>query len=312
MKLTGIKNKMTRGIHNVGFKVKKHSPELLVGAGIVGVVGAGVLACKATLKIESVLEDRNEKIEKITNYVEENGYSEKYTEEDHNKDLAVVKVQTGVEIAKLYAPSVALGCISIAAIVNGHRILSKRNAALAAAYTTVDHMFKEYRGRVVERFGKELDQELRYNVRTQEIEHTEVNEKTGKEKVVKESVQVADDPNTFSDFARIFDVGCDGWTKDAEHNMFYLKNVQRHFNDKLKSEGRVFLNDVYKALGFPETKAGHVVGWVYDEDNPIGDNFIDFGLYNTNREAVRNFVNGVERSIILDFNVDGNVWELMS
>jgi len=311
MKLEAIKNKMSRGLHRVGFKAKKHSPAILVGAGIVGVVGAGVLACRATLKIDEVLAEREENLEKFDSYVEEKGYSNKYTEEDHKKDTAIVNVQTGVKIAKLYAPAVALGAVSITAIICSHNILNKRNAALAAAYATVEGTFKDYRNRVVERFGKELDHELRYNIKSKEFEHTEIDEETGEEKVVKEIKEVCDDPNTYSDYSRFFDEGCNGWTKDPEHNLCYLKTVQAHFNNKLKADGRVFLNDVYKALGIPETKAGHVVGWVYDEKNPVGDNYIDFGIYDTNRERVRAFVNGYERVILLDFNVDGNIWELM-
>lgn len=311
MKLANIKNSISRSFHKVGFKAKKHSPELLVGAGIVGVVGAGVLACRATLKINDVLDERDETIEKIENYVEEKGYSDEYTEEDHKKDVVTVKVQTGVKLAKLYAPAVILGAASITAIVSSHRILTKRNAALAAAYATVDKCFHDYRERVVERFGKELDHELRYNIKSKEFETVETDEKTGEETVKKEVVSITDNPNDISDFARFFDESCEAWTKDPEHNMFFLKSVQAHFNDKLKAEGRVFLNDVYKALGMQPSKAGHVVGWVYDEKNPVGDNYIDFGLYNMNREAARNFVNGYERTILLDFNIDGNVWELM-
>ena len=64
-------------------------------------------------------------------------------------------------------------------------------------------------------------------------------------------------------------------------------------------------------LGIPKTKAGQVVGWVYDPEHPVGDNYVDFGLFDLDRERVRRFVNGDERNILLDFNVDGNIWELM-
>ena len=64
-------------------------------------------------------------------------------------------------------------------------------------------------------------------------------------------------------------------------------------------------------LGIPRTRAGQIVGWIYDKKNPIGDNYVDFGIYDTNKEANRNFVNGYERTILLDFNVEGNILELM-
>lgn len=311
MKMTEIKNKMSRGIHNAGFTVKKHSPAILVTAGIVGVVGAGVLACRATLKVNDVLEERDNDLEKIDNYVEENGYSEKYTEEDHKKDRAIVQTQTAVKMVKLYAPSVIVGAVSITAIVCSHSILNKRNAAIAAAYATIDSSFKDYRKNVVERFGKELDHELRYNLKTKEFEHTEIDEETGEEKVIKEMVTVTDNPNEISDFARFYDDGCTGWTKDPEHNLFFLKNQQAFFNQKLQCEGRVFLHEVYKALGIPDSRAAHVVGWVYDPTDEKRDNYIDFGIFNTNRTTSRNFVNGYEPVILLDFNVDGNILDLM-
>ena len=180
---------------------------------------------------------------------------------------------------------------------------------VAAAYTAVDKGFKEYRGRVVERFGTELDKELRYNIKAKEFEEPVVDEK-GKEKIKKETVSVAD-PNLYSDYARFFDDGCAGWSKSPEDNLTFLKAQQAFANQKLQWEGHLFLNDVYRMLGIPTTKAGQGVGWIYDEKNPIGDNFVDFGLYDINRPVVRDFVNGYERTILLDFNVDGNILDLM-
>ena len=214
-----------------------------------------------------------------------------------------------MKLVKLYGPAVVLGTVSIAAIIGGHHILRKRNIALAAAYTAVDKGFKEYRGRVLERFGEEVDRELRYNIKAKEIEKT-VTDANGKETVVKETVDVAD-PNLTSDYARFFDDGCTGWTKDPEFNLMFLKDQQRYANDLFKSKGHLFLNEVYDMLGIPRTQAGQVVGWIYDEKNPIGDNFIDFGIYDIADERKRSFVNGYERTILLDFNVDGNILEMI-
>lgn len=303
---------LTRSFHKAGFKLKKHSPEILITAGVIGTVASTVMACKATLKVDEIKKDTEAKIEKIHTAVE-TGVTEagqEYTLEDSKKDLTIVYTQTGLKLAKLYAPAVILGVLSVTSIVTSHKILRTRNVALAAAYASVDKSFKEYRGRVIDRFGAELDRELKYDVKTKEIEETVMNE-DGTESVVKKTVEVVDDPNNVSPYARFFDDGCKGWEKDAEQNLFTLKTVQNYANDKLKAEGRLFLNDVYEMLGIPKTKAGQVVGWVYDELDPIGDNFIDFGIYDCHRTSARDFVNGYERSILLDFNVDGNVWELM-
>lgn len=309
MKKTQIVNNISRNFHKVGFKFKKHSPEILVAAGVVGVVTSTVLACKATTKLSSILEESKKDVETIHEYVKSEGYSEKYTEEDSKKDLAIVYTQTGIKLAKLYAPALILGTLSITAIVSSHSILRKRNVALAAAYATIDGSFKEYRNRVVERFGKDLDKELRYNIKAKEIEETVTNE-DGTETVVKKTVDVVD-PNMISDYSRFFDESCAGYEKDAELNLMFLKRQQSYANDLLKRRGYVFLNEVYSMLGIPVSKAGQIVGWVYDEKNPIGDNFIDFGLYDLRSEDKRNFVNGYERSILLDFNVDGNILDLI-
>lgn len=307
-KLT-LPSNMTRSLNKLGLKLKKHSPEILVAAGVVGTVTSAVMACRATTKIDTILAETKENIEKTKNYVGDHGYSEKYTEEDYKKDLTIFYAKGGLELVKLYAPSVALGTLSITAILSGHNILRKRNVALAAAYATVDKSFKEYRGRVIERFGKELDKELKYNIKAKEIEEI-VKKEDGTETVEKKIVNTAD-PNVYSDYARFFDDGCSGWTKDPEYNLMFLKDQQRYANDRLKTKGSLFLNEVYDMLGIPRTKAGACVGWIYDEKNPVGDNFVDFGIYDLYNEKARDFVNGYERTILLDFNVDGDILDLI-
>lgn len=308
MKKFKVPANATRALNKFGLKIRKHSPEILVASGIVGVVSSTVMACKATTKIDDVLAESKEHVAVTKKYVEEVGFSEKYTEKDYKKDLTIMYTQRGMQLAKLYAPAVVVGTVSITAILAGHNILRKRNVALAAAYATVDRGFKEYRGRVIERFGEELDKELRYNIKTKEIEEVKVNEKTGKEEITKKTVTVAD-PNTYSEYARFFDDGCNGWTKDPEYNLMFLRDQQRYANDRLKTKGSVFLNEVYDLLGIPRTSAGAVAGWIYDEKNPNGDNFIDFGIYDICNEKARDFVNGYERTILLDFNVDGVIYD---
>lgn len=310
MKKTNVVNKASRAFHKTKLQLKKHSPEILVVAGVAGTVVSAVLACKATLKVTDILEESKAQINQIHEVMEnENISEERYSEEDGKKDIALVYVQTGVKLAKLYGPAVVVGTASVAAILGGHNILRKRNVALAAAYTAVDKGFKEYRGRVIERFGKDLDRELKYNIKAKEVEKTVIDEK-GKEKVVKETVEVLD-PNFYSPYAIVFDDGNAGWDKDPELTKFFLIQQQNYANELLKSRGYLFLNEVYEMLGAQKTKAGHVVGWIYNEENPVGDNFVDFGMFDIHNPKARDFINGYERCIILDFNVDGNVWEMM-
>lgn len=310
MKTNEIMNNITRKFHKIGFQFKKHSPEILVVAGVVGGVTSAVMACKATTKAGDIIKDTKYQLDTIHKGMEDgNIRGVEYTKEDGTKDLTIVYTQTAVKFIKLYGPAVALGTVSIVSILAGHNITRKRNLALAAAYTTIDNSFKQYRNRVIERFGEELDRELRYDIKAKEVEETVVNE-DGTESTVKTTVNVID-PNTISDYSRIFDECNTSWSKSPEHNLVFLKQQQNYANDLLKSRGHLFLNEVYDMLGFPRTQAGQIVGWVYDEVNPIGDNFVDFGIYNLDSERARAFVNGYERSILLDFNVDGNVWKLM-
>lgn len=304
--------KVTRTIYSAGHQIKKHSPEILVAAGIIGTVASGVMACKATLKVNEVLDKAKEDIDNIHESVERGTTPSgiDYTAEDGQKDLTITYVQTGVQLIKLYAPAIALGALSVTGIVASNNILRKRNIAIAAAYTAVDKGFKEYRGRVIERFGKELDNELRYNIKAKEVEEIVVNE-DGTEQTVKTTVNVVDPTAARSEYTKCFDETCPNWTRDNEYNRSFLINMQNFLNERLRHEKIIFLNDVYKELGFMPTKAGQVVGWVYDEENPIGDNYIDFGIFDINDEQKRNFVNGYEKSIWLDFNPDGVVYDLL-
>lgn len=304
-----LMTKASRLLGNASLQIRKHSPEILMVAGVVGTVASTVLACKATLKVNEVLEEKKNTIDAIHTCLENETIE--YTEEDSKKDLTILYAQTGIKLVKLYAPAVILGALSITSIVAGHRILKKRNLALAAAYAVVDKGFKDYRKRVVERFGEELDKELRYNLKAKEIEEV-VKDKDGNEKVEKKVVNIVDSENPLngvSEYAKFFDEVSTNWSKDPEYNLMFLRRQQDWANEKLKATGYLFLNEVYDMLGIPRTQAGQVVGWIYDTKNPNGDNYVDFGIYDVHSEAKRGFVNGVERSILLDFNVDGVIYD---
>ena len=304
---TEFLTKAGRLVSKAGLQIKKHSPEILMVAGVVGTVTSTVLACKATTKISGILETKNNTIKCIHEALENKNIE--YTEEDSKKDLTITYAKTGVDLVKLYAPAAVLGALSITSIVAGQRILKKRNVALAAAYAVVDKNFKDYRGRVVERFGKELDKELRYNIKAKEIENVVVDE-NGKETIEKEVVNTIDNLE-HSEYAKFFDEGCPDWQKDPEFNLMYLRKQQEWANECLRNKGHLFLNEVYDMLGIPRTQAGQVVGWIFDEKNPNGDNFVDFGIYDVTSERKRAFVNGFERCILLDFNVDGVIYDMI-
>lgn len=302
---------LTKATGRAGILLRKHSPEILLVVGIVGVVGSAVLACKATLKVEEVLDEHRAKADKIKDAwdkVESGDISlDTYSERDHQKDLVVTYVQTAMGFVKLYGPAVSLGIFSIACIVGGHGIMRRRNVALVAAYKAVEEGFNAYRKRVIEEHGEELDYAYKNGLKVERVTETVVGE-DGKSRKVKKDILTPTDPNGYSMYARFYDDGCTQWSKDPSYNMLYLRSQQNYFNELLQTRGHVFLNEVYDALGIDRTNYGQIVGWVFGGD---GNNFIDFGIFNGDSPEARRFVNGYERSILLDFNVDGVVYDLI-
>ncbi len=328
MKFSTIKESISDAFNKASFTVQKHAPTILIVGGVIGAVGAGVMACVATTKVNDILDESKTQLDAIHNAQArlENGETltcadgSEYTSENVNKDTTIVYAQTAVKLVKLYGPSVALGAASLLMIGGSHHIMTKRNAALAAAYATIDTSFKAYRGNVVERFGERVDKELRYGLKAKEIEATVVDE-NGKEKTEKVTVYEPGDPTNISGYARYFEkysrdaegnvVPNPKWQETPEYNLMFLKQMERYANDMLRSRKRLFLNEVYEMLGIPISKEGQIVGWVYDPSNPDIDNYVDFGLYNEGPQKYSDFLYGNDEGILLDFNVDGNIWDLM-
>ena len=287
-----------------GMKLKKHSPEILVVAGIAGTVVSAVLACKATTKVAEILDETKGTLDTIHEGMETGAINgQEYTTEDGKKDTVVVYAQTGMKLAKLYGPAIILGTLSITSILASNNILRKRNVALGAAYAAIDKSFKEYRGRVIERFGEQVDTELKYGIKAKKFEEIEVDPETGKEKKVKKTVMVAD-PNLQSDYAVYFDSKSRNYETNPDYNRMFLKAQQAFANDKLQTRGHLFLNEVLDDLDLPRTPAGQIVGWT--KDGP--DGYVNFRIVEVERETEDG---RHEPALLLDFNVEGNIWEKM-
>ena len=290
------------------FTIKKNSPEILLGAGIVGFVGTIVLACRATCRADEVLEFHRRKIKDINDAKEiadadpEGEMS--YDVEIYRQDKAIRYLKTTGSLAKLYAPTVAVGTLSLACILTSRNIMQKRYLGVVAAYNGVSAAFEEYRKRVRDEYGEGLDKHFRYGTTYDELP---VYDENGKKTKEKEQVEKTDTgmvmPN--DDSCRFFDSSNPNWDKNPTFSMMWLRGQQNILNDILHTRGHVFLNEVYDALGFPHTPQGAVLGWIDGE----GDNCIDFGLYDPNKENVRRFVNGVDNVIMLEFNHDGVIWD---
>lgn len=292
IKFSDLKVMGTRTIGKSVLMTKNYSPEVLTVVGIVGIVTASVLACRATMKLETTVDKVHDGLE----VAKDRKQLADYTSLDDKKAVTYVYTRGVVDLTKLYAPSVILGSISIACIVGANGILRKRNLALVAAYKAIESSYSEYRKRVVEEYGEEKDLDYRRGLHVEKIK-----DKNGQKRTL-----VTVDPNGISKYARFFDEQSVNWDKTPEYNLLFVRQQQNLANDYLHAKGHIFLNEVYDLLGIPRSKAGQVVGWFI---SPDGDNYVDFGIYDFMNVKAREFVNGYEQSILLDFNVDGVIYD---
>ena len=227
------------------------------------------------------------------------------SEKSYRKEITRAYGKTALSLIKLYGPAVLVEGSAIGCLVGSHKILRNRNAALASTLATVSTAFDRYKKRVAEKLGDEAEKELRYDIHKEEIEEEYTDEK-GKKKVRKKTVSTINEEET-SPYSRFYDAGCCGWSRDASANLLYLKNVQAYFNDRLRIRGYVFLNEVYEYLNLPIIQEGQYIGWYYDPNDENLHNCVDFGIYDIHDARKRDFVNGYETVILLDFNIDGNI-----
>jgi hypothetical protein len=306
-----VPHSISRRLADQTLLAKKNSPTILFGAGVVSMVGSTVLACRATLKLEEVF-DEIEKNKKLAHSVKEKVDAGEvhadvtYTDEEMKRDTAIILVRGAVEVVKLYAPAVILGGVGVVCLTKSHRILQERNTALVAAYAAIDTAFRTYRERVVDKYGEDADREFRYGAEEVDI----IDEETGK---VNSTVRV--EPGEPSGYARWFDIENANFHAPPfeNHNYTFLRSQQNWANDMLRSRGHLFLNEVYSMLGLAHTSAGSIVGWIYARENDLGDNYVDFGCWDRNGNSTKpaDFFNGREGAILLDFNVDGPIWDLI-
>lgn len=315
---TEIVETMTRTASKCGYKLKKASPTIMIVGAAIGGVTATVLACKATIKAQDILTEHKTQVasihaakEQIDKGAIELKDGETYTEEDLKKDITTTYIQTGIKLAKVYAPAVGLGAVSLGCMFGSHHIMSKRNASLTAAYIALDKAFEEYKSRVSDRFGSRVQEELEHNIKAVELESKSTNEQ-GVEETIKEYKDIA--MQHTSPYTCIFDETVDTWQPDNMLNRNYLFLMEQAANKRLRTQGHLFLNDVLASLGTHggvtlKTPEGQIVGWIYDPNDPTRQNHVDFGVTNyvEGDEALNSFINGGERSVMLRFNCDGPI-----
>ena len=279
---------VTRLAGRAGLVLSKHAPTILTAAGTAGFIGTTILASKATLKVEETIAEETALLVKV----HEAHNAGKFEDKDALHDKVILYTRMTTKLAKLYAPALILGAASIVSLATGHGIMLKRNASLAAAYAAVDQAFKTYKKKVESKFGKDAVIDALVSTADEDLTKNEL---------TMEAIAAVDG---VSPYGVIFDETNNNWSADEDLSMLHLKCQQQYANDILQTRGHIFLNEVYKMLGFPHTPAGAVTGWVKGN----GDDFVDFNIFNGTFEGEDEKGRTVTKWA-LDFNVDGVMYD---
>lgn len=287
---------------NVGRKFAKNKPEIYFGLGVACGLGAIGASFYAGTKAKYILETTKKEVNEVKYVWESDEVSkETYSEQDYKKDLVIAYGRGVGRAAKVIVPIAVLADLSFTFLFKSNHILKNRAAAFGLAYSGLKEQFDKYRERVISDHGEEADRMYAHGLRKEDIEIEETNAKgETKTKKVKGAI-IGKNGEEYSQYAKYFDEGCRNWSKNPEDNLVFLRAQERYADDILHTKGHIFLNDVYEALGIPKTEAGQYVGWMLGN----GNDYVDFGIYDMYKETNRDFVNGYEPVILLDFNVDG-------
>lgn len=279
---------VTRTVGRVALKAQKNSPTILFVAGVGGAVTATVLACRATLRVNDVLDDHEKDLADLGRVYERDSAM---VLKEHDREQAYIYIRTIGRIGKLYGPAVGVGVCSIVCLTKSHNILMQRNAALTSAYVSLQTFLDGYRGRVREEVGEEREKGLYYASTPVELVEDTPN---GPKKVYGSA------PGMGSPYAVIF--GPDNWghQDSPEHNINFIRIQEQLMTDMLRANGHLFLNDIYKRFDIPQTAAGQICGWLIG--HPDSDDFV---------EILEQPLHDGSGRILLDFNVAGPVWELL-
>lgn len=272
--------------------LKEHAPKLLIWGGVGACVGGAVYGCVQSTKFNEVTADSRKKLEAV-----------KKLESPDKKEINKARIGLVKDIAKLYVGPVAVEALGVTGILVGCNAFDNRNAALTASVASLSTTLLEYRGRVADRVGKTVESDIFNDVKHEQIEVEKVDENG---EIKKETESIASvDGDSKGDWTRYFS---SQYTVASEDNFDYddmfLMTKQAEFNRRLKTRGRIFLNEVLEELGYKPTIAGQSVGWVYDKLSPEGDNHIDF-----RRRRVKHYQSNGDYELVflLDFNIDGDI-----
>jgi hypothetical protein len=299
--------KVSRLVGRTRLHINQNSPTILLYAGIAGVVGTTILASRATLKAQPVLEATHLELQEIEYNSTQPGYirdaDPRVQERILRKQRVAVYSKTAVQLGRLYGPVIILGTVSIGCLIKGNQIQNDRYSALGAAYISLQEGFEAYRKRVRDEVGEEKEKDLFYD--GQDLTYIEAGPNGPKKNKIR---VVGEDGGSI--YARFFGPDNPNWKNVPEYNTMFLRQVEAHLNLTLRTRGHVFLNDVYRELGMPDTEEGAVVGWLYERN--YGDDQIEFSCFlDKNKDRMYDFMVGNEGEILIDFNVAGPINKLL-
>ena len=313
MDTQSMKDLITRKLGRLQLTAEKYAPEILLGVGLVGIVATVVMASKATLNAKNILDDHNEKMDTIDAAMNEANGGPQYTHEDEVKTKAIVYIQTGLAFSKLYGPTVGVGVLSIASILASHGIMKRREVGLIAAYNLLKEVHDNYRKRMQEQLGEDIEKDFHLGTQDETRTVTATDEEGKKTKIKETTKGMYNNDSPAALYSRFFDESNPNYKDDRLLNKAFLLGQQRYANDILRIRGHLYLNEVYESLGFPHTVEGAVVGWVVKDPDVMKaegrDGYVDFGIFDVFNDPGREFVNLTNPTILLNFNVDGLMFD---
>ena len=220
-----MKKEIAKSFLSLKTAIKKHSPEILTGIGIAGMITTTVMAVRATPKALILIEERKEEIgaEKL-------------------EAMDMVKTTWAC-----YIPAAITGTLSVACLIGASSVNARRNAALATAYTLSESALKDYQGKVIEMFGEKKNEAVKDAVAKDKVE---------KNPVVTREVIITEKGNTLC-----YDAISGRYFKsDIEK----IKKAECELNRQMLDDMYVSLNDFYYEIGLDSVKLGDELGWNVD------------------------------------------------
>ena len=287
-----FKNAITKNASKFVGKLTVNKPDILIYGGVICVFGGTVLACMRTGKAMEAIEDHRFEINQMNEQKEEALKQPSDIQAVALKEIKSDAIKSTMNMVKglavAYGPAFVAEAAGIYCILKGRGIYKQRNTDLIVAYEGLQKLYQE----AIKKREEKTDN-------PNKLLRADPNAKD--EYDIMEDIEASEVPIRpgldISPYARFFDEMSGLWKKDSEYNLMVCRMAERQLNGRLHRDGFVFLNDLYQELDIPRTNAGAIMGWM----TALGDEYIDLGIYNAG-EGSRSFVNGYERSILINPN----------